>query len=90
MAKVSARKLQLCELRLHFKRKNNNVYRKSFLMPQVPIEGNSKGESHIFDKDLRLFDHEFFILAANERACYYYSQFDFVSFLLALKPIFHR
>ena len=25
-----------------------------------------------FFKELKLFDHEFLILAANERACYYY------------------
>ena len=40
-----------------------------------------------FFKKLKLFDHEFLILAANERVCYYYYyyyQFDFVPFLLVL------
>ena len=89
MAKISARKLILCELLLHFNRKNNNIERKRFWVRQIPIERNSKGESHIIVKELKLFDHEYLILAANERASYYYYQFDFAPFLLVLELVFH-
>ena len=59
------------------------------------MERHSKGEFHVFVKKLKLFDHEFLILAANERACYYhycyyYYQFDFVPYLPVLESIFDR
>ena len=61
MAKISASKLVLCELlRLHFKRKNNNIERKRFWARQIFIERHSKGEFHVLVKELKLFDHEFF------------------------------
>ena len=61
MAKISARKLILCEsIRLHFKRKNNNIKRKRFWVRQIFMERHSKGEFHVLVKELKLFDHEFF------------------------------
>ena len=61
MAKISARKLILCELlRLYFKRKNNNIKKKRFWVRQIFMERHSKGEFHVFVKELKLFDHEFF------------------------------
>ena len=48
MAKMSARKLMLCELlRLHFGRKNNNIKKKKFWVRQRFVERHSKRELFI-------------------------------------------
>ena len=61
MAKISARKIILGELlRLYFECKNNNIKRKRFLVQQIFMETHLKGKFHVFVKELKLFDHEFF------------------------------
>ena len=49
-----------------------------------------KEEFHIFFKELKLLNHDFLILAANERAFNHSYKFDFAKFLLVLKSIFYR
>ena len=49
-----------CELlRLNFKHKND-IKRKRIRAWQILMDRYSKGEFHVFIKELKLFDHEFF------------------------------
>ena len=58
MVKILARKLRLCELlRFHYKYKNKT---KRLWVKEMFEERQSKGEFHVFVKELKLFDHEFF------------------------------
>ena len=70
MAKISARKLILCELlRLHFECKSNNIEKKRFWVRHIFMKRHSKRQFHVLVKKLKLFDHEFLLLAVNERIC---------------------
>ena len=90
MAKISAKKVTLWELRFHFNRKNNNVGSKRFWVRQTSMERHSKGGFHVFVKEQKLLNGKFMILAANKRAFYYSYQYDFSTFLLVLESIFYR
>ena len=58
MVKVLARKLILCKLlHLYYKYKNK---RKRLWVKETFEERQSKGESHVLVKEMKLFDHEFF------------------------------
>ena len=50
-AKISARKLILSELRLHFNRKCKNIESKRFWLRQTFMKSNSKEGFHIFVKE---------------------------------------
>ena len=87
MAKISARKPTLWELRFHLNRKNNHIESKRFWVRQTSMEKHSKVEFHVFVKEQKLLNHKSMMLAANQRAFYY--QFNFSKLLLVLESIFY-
>ena len=89
MAKISARKLILCQLLcLHFKHKNNNIKRKTFWVQEIFMERHSKGEFHVLFKDMKLFHYEYFFKHIAQHLTviffffYYYYFFNFFNFFI--------